>query len=286
MAAFEAGYAGISTRYITSGTYVPAHTHTEIELIYILNGEAEILLEGERHALHSGDFIAVDSGRIHELRCTRVYMFIDIKMDETLFESYLDGERDFMLLCSRAELTEATEPAYAELTALLRTLPPLYVSQEEGNRLESDALILRAMRILVRDFSVKLSRTDAPSVPAGRRRMSEIMAYIEAHYNRPIPLGEIAGHFGLSREYFSRMFRRCVGVTFTRHVNHVRLTHIYHDLCTTDEPVCVLTERHGFTNYRLFMALFRGLYGCTPRTLRQLQRRLDRRTDRKEETDD
>lgn len=272
----EKAAGGIQVQFRTNGAYLPAHAHSEIEIIYLLNGEAAVLLEGESHRLRAGDFILIDSGRIHESCCARAYMFVDIKMDEMLFESYLDRRRDFMLLASREELTEETAPAYEAACSLLRELVPLYIRQTEGFRLARDAIVLKLMGILLGSFAVPVTASDAYSAVSGRSRMHEIMEFIEQNYQRPVSLEEIAGHFGLSREYFSRMFRQNVGVTFTRHVNHVRLMHIYHDLCATDEPVMALAEKHGFTNYRLFTTMFRQLFGCTPRALRRLQREQER----------
>ncbi len=52
------------------------------------------------------------------------------------------------------------------------------------------------------------------------------------------------------------------------------MSHIYHDLCTTDTPIMEIVERHGFSNYKLFNRMFREIYGTTPRELR---RRISRR---------
>ena len=100
-------------------------------------------------------------------------------------------------------------------------------------------------------------------------RLAEMTAYIEEHHAEKISLEEIASHFYLSREYFSRFFRQNMGVTFSRYVNQIRLMHIYHDLCSTGEGVMELSEKHGFANYKLFNRMFREIYGCKPSDVRK-----------------
>ena len=80
----------------------------------------------------------------------------------------------------------------------------------------------------------------------------------------------IASEFGLSREYFSRLFHRSLGITFSQHINRVRIAHFYHDLVTGDAPIMELLENNGLTDYRLFSRMFREIYGQTPKELRKL----------------
>ena len=104
---------------------------------------------------------------------------------------------------------------------------------------------------------------------SGLDRLAEITDYIEEHYKEQILLEDISSHFYLSREYFSRFFKKNMGVTFSRYVNQVRLMHIYYDICNTGDGIMELAEKHGFTNYKLFNRMFHEIYGCSPREVRQ-----------------
>ncbi|MBQ2641402.1 MAG: helix-turn-helix transcriptional regulator [Lachnospiraceae bacterium] len=108
-----------------------------------------------------------------------------------------------------------------------------------------------------------------PEPSKNQRRIREIVSYIAENYNKPITLEEISDRFGLSNEYFSRLFTQKIGIPFKKHLNQVRLSHIYHDLCATDAPIMEIVERHGFTNYKLFSRMFREIYGASPREIRR-----------------
>ena len=97
---------GVLVEYRTTGEYTPAHWHDSLELVYILNGNATIYLEGSEHKLVPGEFIVIDTNQIHEARCTRTYMMIVVRIDDDLIQRLMGNKRNFQIICSRAELTD------------------------------------------------------------------------------------------------------------------------------------------------------------------------------------
>ncbi len=263
---------GVLVEYRTSAAYKPAHWHDSLELVYVLNGSASYYLEGTEHKLVSGEFIVADAGQIHEARCTQTYMFIVIRIDEVLIEQLMDNKRNFQIICSRAELTDELLPAYLEICDCIKKLVPLHVRQPVGYRIARQSIVLDILYRLISNFSIPMLKEDLPEPAHNLQRIREIVSYIDKHYSEPLSLEEIADEFGLNSDYFSRMFRQNIGIPFTRHVNHVRLAHIYHDICTTDEPILEILDKHGFTNYKLFSRMFKDVYGGTPREVRRLAR--------------
>ncbi len=270
---FEQNYKihedGILVEYLTTGEYLPAHWHNSVEIDFILNGNASVILEGTEHKLVPGEFIVVDTNQIHESRCAQSYMMVVIHIDDDLIQSLMDNKRSFRIICSRADLTHDLVPAYLGICDCLKKLVPLYVQQPKGYQIAIRSIVFDILYRLIADFSIPMYKEDLPEPSRGQLRIKEIMSYIEDHHGEQISLDQIAGEFGLSSSYFSRMFRQSIGIPFTQHVNNVRLTHIYHDLCASDDPVMAILDRHGFTNYKLFSKMFKEVYGDTPREIRR-----------------
>ena len=120
---------GILVEYATTGKYTPAHWHDSLELVYILNGNATFYLEGTEHKLVPGEFIVIDTNQIHEARCTRTYMRIVLRIDDDLIQRLMGNKRNFLIICSRAELTDDLVPAYLEICECLKKLVTLNVQQ-------------------------------------------------------------------------------------------------------------------------------------------------------------
>lgn len=267
---FELEKTGINIAYHTKkGRYSPTHWHSAIELIYVLNGTATISIEGKDHKLVAGEFIVVDSNRIHEAQCTRVSMMVVIHYSRGSMQNYMTKIDEYRIYCSRQILKKEKLDKYLEICSLLKRLPPLYVTRPPGYRLQSQAVAMEVLFELVNHFSVSTDPAGLVNDDTVLERLAEITAYIEAHHREKIVLEDIASRFYLSREYFSRFFRQNMGVTFSRYANQVRLMHIYHDLCSTGEGVMELAEKHGFANYKLFNRMFWEIYGCKPSDVRK-----------------
>ena len=55
-----------------------------------------------------------------------------------------------------------------------------------------------------------------------------------------------------------------MGMTFLDYVNSIRLEHIARDLLDTDLSIQDLLEKHGFTNYKLFMKMYKKTVSTAP----------------------
>lgn len=259
----------ISVEYrTTQGQFRASHWHPELEILYILNGSADVIIEGESHKVVQGDLIVIDANQIHEAKCTNCMMQLIVHVDRAFIDERLGTSKPYLIHCSRMELIDEQLGAYLELCDRCQDLVRLFVGHPEGYRLESDSIIMDILYRLVRDFAIPLKPDDIPELSQQEQRLRDILQYINEHYAEPITLEEISSHFGLSREYFSRLFKKKIGMTFTEHLSRVRLARIYHDLMTGNEPIMALTERHGFTNYKLFLRDFKEIYGMTAREAR------------------
>lgn len=265
----------ISVEFLTDrGSYHAAQFSKRLEMIYLLSGNAGLILDGTEMKLIQGEFVVVDARRICEFQCKESFMQIRISVDRSFLAEKLRANAGAkpsarMYVCSREDLTREQLPVFLKMCDLFKELVPLYINEPEGYRLRTESIVLELLYLLARHFSIPLVKEDLPEGEAEPLRIQEILAYIEAHYAEPLTLETVSAEFGLSREYFSRLFHKSVGITFLQHLNRVRIAHLYDDLVHTDEGIMNLCERHGLTNYKLFSRLFKEIYGCTPREIRR-----------------
>ena len=272
---YEAQDSMIKVDYLTDdGQYHAAHWQSALEIIYLLNGNADIILDGSKLKLVQGEFIVIDSNRIYELLCQENFMQVSVKVDRAFLASRTEhnwkkGQIGTEYRCSREDLTHELLEPYLEICDLFKQLVPLYISEPAGYRLKTESIVLDILYRIVQFFSVPLYENDLVELTPDQMRVQQILDYIEQHYAEEMPLASIADEFGLSREYFSRLFHRSLGMTFSDHLSRVRIAHFYHDLSQTDEPVMMLLEKHGITNYKHLLRKFKEIYGRTPREIRR-----------------
>lgn len=260
---------GIAIKYYTErGYYTPPHWHSPLELIFVLNGSAEMSINGHRHLVVPGDFVLIDSNQIHESKCATMTMGLCIHYSRQHLQKYIPDLDHLNLQFSRDLLIKEKLDIYLQICELLKKLPPLHVQQPLGYRLECESIAMEVLYLILTHFARPAEESLIPENIGSLDRLSAITSYVDDHYSKPISLEEAAQKLGLSREYFCRFFKQSLGVTFTRYVNQIRLIHIYHDICNTEDGIMEIVERHGFTNYKLFNKMFKEIYGCTPREIR------------------
>ncbi|WP_379133984.1 response regulator [Paenibacillus sp. sgz500958] len=96
--------------------------------------------------------------------------------------------------------------------------------------------------------------------------------YIEAHFEQPLTLKEVADEVFLNPAYFSNLFKQKAGVTFIEHLTQVRTREARKRLAFTNDKINVIAEETGFANVRHFNRVFKNLSGLSPKEYRDSTR--------------
>ncbi|MCM1121364.1 MAG: helix-turn-helix domain-containing protein [Eubacterium sp.] len=264
---------GFEIRFVTMKHNSPLHWHAEMEILYILNGSALVTLNGQKHALNPLDLIVIDSSMVHDV----IYdlpqtMGICIHISKPAMRQYLGCIDTLHFSCLPVVAEAENKEAYTTLCQYLKDLTLLYFEQKQSYPFTSSACILLIMAVLVEKFANPIASPELTSNVEQMERIQQIFQYVEQHYQMPISLEEAAGELGINKEYFCRFFKKSTGVSFLKYVNKIRLNHVYHDLLYTNGSIQEIMERNGFYNAKLFHRLFKEVYHCTPRELRQATR--------------
>ncbi len=248
-------------------SYTPPHWHRPVELLCFLSGSASIRIDGQQDTLTPGDLYLFNGYAIHESWFSPDASYLCVHILPSNMCRYVP---DFEQL--RFALTTETPEqgtALSRLRAHMRELLLLETEQPVGYRLRRQSLFYELVLLLVRYFS-------RPALPGWETRQRREIARAEPllermnlRHSEELPLEEAAAFMGFSKEYFCRFFKRCMGVSYLQYLNQIRVSAVCRELEFSDDPISVITERHGLHNPRLFYTLFRQLYGCTPSQKRE-----------------
>ena len=100
-------------------------------------------------------------------------------------------------------------------------------------------------------------------------RAEQFCTYVDAHYDEPISLADVARHFSLSSEYMAKVFRREVGQTFLAYLTSVRLDVARSQLLQTNDTVTRVALEAGFPNVASVNQAFRRSFDMTPSQYRK-----------------
>lgn len=166
---------------------------------------------------------------------------------EALFDAarltQVPSERLKRMLCFIVEMAADTEQATTVLLAHV-----------------ADAAHLEELQRLFAEFTDRLAQND--------RRYSEnieaALAYIRQHFCGNITLQDAAGAAYLNTEYFSRRFKKEVGVNFSEYLLTLRMQEAQRLLRTTSARVSEIAEKVGIPNVSYFTSVFKKQFGTTP----------------------
>ena len=255
--------------------WFPLHWHAQVELLHILSGRLDVMINGESHEGRGGDIALVDTGLIHGFSNpepgtgVRIFQF-----GLEIFSSALPELRagaEAPVFSRRPLVTRRGDGAlHARLENLLEAIFTEYQRREAGFRLSITAQLY--------EFTVALLRAspasaDSPA-PAGmlktnHDRLDRVFAFIAGNFENPkLSLEMVAEKACLNKCYFSRFLKEQTGQSFYEHLSRIRLHQAEQYLMETDMPVTEIAYCCGFNSIATFNRLFKACTGLSPSAYR------------------
>ena len=257
-------------------SYTASHWHNSMEIVYILSGDEDVRVDERRWTLKAGEFVIVNPRQIHSFINKSGVRSLLLQISYSYLKNFIpDIDRvtfHFGKILQMPELMEQYTKIREDMDRIVR----LYPLPTPDSILLVHSLIFDLLYRLRHYFSQEISAEKLAASARYMERLGIIADYIRKHYKENLTVTQVADLVSLNPDYFTRFFRKYMGMTFLEYLNSVRMEHIFVDLLETDLSINELLEIHGFTNYKLFMRLFRTRYKKTPNQLRlQVNSRTD-----------
>lgn len=94
--------------------------------------------------------------------------------------------------------------------------------------------------------------------------------YIEDNFKENITLDKIAATCNLSPCYFSKLFKKEMGINFNTYLNNKKIEYAKEILKTTDTPILNIALDLGFDDCGYFIKVFKKVEGVTPKKYREI----------------
>ncbi len=267
---------GFGVKYETNlSAYTPPHWHKAVELLLFVKGKVTCNFENGKRHFKPGDLYIVNSHEVHETKCTRnaVYLVVHIAPDVMYkFVPTFDQLR-FSLAFDPEDQPKAM--AYEQLKAHMQEILRQTEETDIAYKLERQARLFAVTAILVKHFSQPLAVEETRLQRSDMTRLEPLLEHIQLHHDKELPLDEAVEFMGLNKEYFCRLFKKNMGVSYLQYVYQVRTTAVCRDLETTEDPIGEIGERHGFRDPKMLNQYFREIYGCTPSEKRKFFREVN-----------
>jgi two-component system response regulator YesN len=93
--------------------------------------------------------------------------------------------------------------------------------------------------------------------------IKKAVMYIKDNYNKKITLDDIAGYVGISKYYFSVLFKKEQEITFSSYLNSVRIEKAKQLLKNPKTTINDIVDTIGFNDTQYFSKTFKKFTGMT-----------------------
>ncbi|WP_409344488.1 helix-turn-helix domain-containing protein [Paenibacillus sp. MBLB4367] len=264
-------------RKVTEAVSMTAnHFHDTYEVYYLCSGERYYFIKNRTYHVKAGDIVFIGKNELH--KTTEAYRPVHERLlinfhDRFLMPNWEHESKSLQLPFHGTSNVLRLEEADRRIALeLLLGIEKEWQARKQGAELFVQALLTQLLvfcaRLMPSTGIESVERTGPQE-----RKIGEIVAYINNHFDRPLSLQHISRTFFISPYHFSRLFRDITGFTFIEYVNNVRVMEARRLLRESGEPVIRVAERSGFDSIAHFGRVFKQIARCSPTAFRKESRR-------------
>lgn len=244
--------------------FIPPHWHESAELLCCLSGELEVHFHHTKHLLKEKEALFINSNHVHSSRspipgeCLAIQFPLDFLQEATSGNYYKKVLFDLN-----------PHNTSQEITGMLQAIYHFLVSPSLTNQLLVKSRIYELFAVLCEKHMYQAPEIKDVKSAKHLEKMRQVNQYIMDNYARSLSIDEVAEAFNYNASYFSRFYKKFMGITFTEYLNSIRLEAAYKELRDTDRTVLEISLNSGFNNVRSFYNVFHKNFGISPQQYRK-----------------
>ena len=248
------------------------HFHPEVEMVYVKGGNGKRHIGNNLSYYNDGDLILIGSmlphtGFTDRLTGNESETVVQFTQDFLGKEFFTSPEmQEIRQLFERARSGIAFHgDAKWSIGGRIEALPGL----DNFARLIELVCILQDMAWSAEYTILNAEGYTFEVEHADNDRINVVYDYVRQHFDRAIPLQEIADIANMTVPAFCRYFKRMSGKTFTQFVNEFRIVHACRLLVEQPASISEVCYDSGFNNFSHFNRLFKNITGKSPSAYRK-----------------
>ncbi len=255
---------------VTDITRCGVHLHNEIEVFAVLSGSGVVHRNGESIALEPGTVVLFNSNEAHGIEGVEGGVIaVVIQISGHFIQEYFPQLHNIVFengdVCARLD-----ESGCSRLWRTLLESAESYIRSDDRFELRcvSGVCSLLDQLMSVLPFNV-ISENDYLARRKISQRMSRLVSYIDANYQYPIRLAEVAETESITATHLSHFFTDNFGMSFQSYLNNIRFEHAMRLMDNVSMSIADIAAASGFSDTKYMTRICQERYNCKPRDLRQ-----------------
>ena len=252
---------------------VESHTHNYYEFYFFLEGNVDMIIEGDVFSMHPGDLVLIPPKIRHhaeirnqELPYRRFVFWISREYCKRLREL----SPDYVYLMQHVEV--AGDYVFSNDIITFNTIQSkvfALIDEMRSNRFGRDARISLCVNDLILHLNRIVHERNYPRSEKEDKNLYQSLAeYIEKNLEGNLSLEHLAEVFYVSKYHIAHTFKDHTGLSIHQYITKKRLTACREAILGGSE----ITQAYlmfGFGDYSSFYRAFKKEYGISPREFRR-----------------
>lgn len=245
-----------------NNTHLPMHRHQYFEFELIISG-------GGIHTINETPY-PIRKGEMHFMKLTDIHEFFFEGKSELYMvkfpTSYLPPDMSTVILnCSKDMIVYFDEKEFPKIEYLYKIL----MEEHTINSIYSQNIIKNVILTLILMFFRKLNLNETNISYKNDIRINDIILFMQNNFQHPLNLNEIAKNFYMNNEYFSRYFKKHMGIGPKEYLIGIRMDYAKKLVCESQLKILDICMACGYNSMMTFHRDFKNKYNCTPKQMRK-----------------
>ncbi|MGH0052998.1 MAG: helix-turn-helix domain-containing protein [Sphaerochaetaceae bacterium] len=250
------------------------HGHDFYEIVIVLSGKGNHLLEHEKRQLQEGMVFCIRPGTIHGYAEIENLVLYNLLIGKKAFAIIYPEIKDvaglqevFLQPDGKIPLVRLNSHQHSEIVAMVSAIKEESEQQDynKGSTSMTYSKLLQFFILVSRFHTARRSTTFQND-----QRLEKIIVYMEQNLDRSIPLNELVEVSNMSASTLNRQFKLSTGWSPVDFHIHRRIAYASNLLLTTDLSIERISEKTGFSDANYFARQFRSHMQMSPRQYKQL----------------
>ena len=241
------------------------HWHNAMEIIIPIEETYNVIINEKSFSIKENEILFIPCGATHSI-CAHEFgsRFIYL-IDISLFYNLSDFQILSPLFVQPSLFSKDSHPyIYGTIYSIFMEMNEIYFSGDMFWEFSIYSLLMQIFTAIGTNQFKKITTNIQPSKKTKYyEKFSDLLYYIDTHYNENLTLEAMADLAGFSKYYFSRLFKQYTNYTFYNYLCYKRIQ-ASQALLSTNISVTEIAFQTGFNNLSTFCRTFKKYVNCSP----------------------
>lgn len=231
------------------------------DLLFLLKGDAHLTIGDQKYKMTADDLVVINKSESYEiLACDQEALLFYFSISDFLLSQALDSE----FVWFNCHSIENPTGNYAVIRKIIFEIIDLQLFEaSKTNFLQISKVyhLLNELSSLFLEESITLEKQDD--------RIKQITRTMKERYYENITLTDMAELVHMDVAYFSKFFKKSLGINFKDYLAQIRMNYAYQDLLQSEKTITRIAVDNGFFSVNSFNKKFKENYRDTPSEYRK-----------------